>query len=278
MAIVSFWSNSEKETGQTLSSIAVATNMAIQHNYRILIISTGFQEKTLEKSFWSEPKKSLTASMFGLKQQPGLNSGIEGLVKIIQSNRTSPNIVADYARVVFKNRLDVLLSPSTSNISAYNEITKYYADLIKVANKDYNLIFIDIDKRMNENDKKAILQASDMVVLTMKQSMESLNAFLKLKEKNDVLKNEILLIGKYDRYSKYNIKNITRYLRADTYISAIDYNTLFNEASEEGKVADFFLKYRSIKDKNDRNVIFIQETDVTCENILAKLKSLQVRT
>ena len=47
---------------------------------------------------------------------------------------------------------------------------------------------------------------------------------------------------------------------------------------EEGKVADFFLKYRSIKDKNDRNVIFIQETDVTCENILAKLKSLQVRT
>ena len=30
MAIVSFWSNSKRETGQTLSSVAIATSMSIK--------------------------------------------------------------------------------------------------------------------------------------------------------------------------------------------------------------------------------------------------------
>ena len=42
MAIISFCGSDERETGQTLASIAVATMMAIDHNYRILHISTGF--------------------------------------------------------------------------------------------------------------------------------------------------------------------------------------------------------------------------------------------
>ena len=48
MAVVSFWNDfNEKETGQTLAYVAVATNMAIEHNYKILLISTGFGEKTV---------------------------------------------------------------------------------------------------------------------------------------------------------------------------------------------------------------------------------------
>ncbi len=40
MAIITFWSNTEKETGQTMSIAAVAASMAIEHNYKILLIST----------------------------------------------------------------------------------------------------------------------------------------------------------------------------------------------------------------------------------------------
>lgn len=40
MAIITFWSKSKKETGQTMSAVAVATSMAIEHNYKILLIST----------------------------------------------------------------------------------------------------------------------------------------------------------------------------------------------------------------------------------------------
>ena len=48
MAIVSFWSNSKRETGQTLSSVAIATSMSINHNYKVLEIATGFMDKTID--------------------------------------------------------------------------------------------------------------------------------------------------------------------------------------------------------------------------------------
>ena len=42
MAIVSFWSNGKEETAKTLSIVSIATNMAIEHNYKILLMSTNY--------------------------------------------------------------------------------------------------------------------------------------------------------------------------------------------------------------------------------------------
>lgn len=60
MAIVSFWSNIKRETGQTLSSVAIATSMAINHNFRILEVATGFQDKIIENCFWEPGKGNIT--------------------------------------------------------------------------------------------------------------------------------------------------------------------------------------------------------------------------
>ena len=50
MAVVSFWGNNAKETGQTLAVVAIGTEMAIDHNNKILIVSTGFKETTMEET------------------------------------------------------------------------------------------------------------------------------------------------------------------------------------------------------------------------------------
>ena len=47
MSIITFLNRDKKESGQSLSVAAIATLMAIEHNYRILIISTDFNDKTL---------------------------------------------------------------------------------------------------------------------------------------------------------------------------------------------------------------------------------------
>lgn len=278
MAVVSFWGNSRRETGQTLSVVAIGTAMAIEHNYKILVISTGFRDKTMEECFWDKNKNNGMASIVG-QRQPGINSGFEGLVKIIQSNRTSSNIIRDYAKVVFKDRLDILLSPATDDPRVYNSMTQYYKDLVRLADKEYDLVLIDIDKRMNGNDKGTILQVSNAIMVTLKQSIESIDTARMLREKNPASKNNniIFLAGKYDFDSKYNTKNLTRYLKETREISAIPYNKLFDEASMEGQVADFFLKYRGMTDQTDRNVKFIKEANRTCENIIYKLQELQMR-
>lgn len=278
MAIVSFWSNSKRETGQTLSSVAIATSMSINHNYKVLEVATGFMDKTIENCFWQPNRENALNLIPGMRQST-FNSGVEGLVKIIQSNRTFANIVSDYARVVFRDRLDVLPAPKTDNIEDYNRTTEFYAQLAKIASRDYDLVFIDIDKRMPEKSKQDILMQSDAIVLTLKQGLDSMRDIIELRrsDENFQKNNVILLAGKYDKFSRYNVTNMSRELREKRKMLAVPYNTLFFEAASEGAVADFFIKYRGITDQTDRNFIFMQETKRACDEILFKLQELQMR-
>ena len=89
MAIVTFWSDEEKETGQTMSMVALSTYMAIEHNYRILNVSANFKENTLENCYWDSYKsenllKTISKDMNEAQKlrQDSFESGIEGLVRV----------------------------------------------------------------------------------------------------------------------------------------------------------------------------------------------------
>ena len=86
----------------------------------------------------------------------------------------------------------------------------------------------------------------------------------------------MLLIGRYDSYSKYNVKNITRYMKEKKQLLAIPYNTLYFEACSEGKVIDFFLKLKNI-DEADRNRFIANEAIRADEAIIYKLQELQMK-
>lgn len=279
MSIIAFWSREKKETGQTLSIAALSTYMAIEHNYKILDISTEFNNKTLENCFWNLAKQNALAKNLTSTTQVGFESGVEGLLKIINSNKTSNSIVANYAKVVFKNRFDILCSSNTTNYEEYKQICAMYPQIIQVANRDYDLVFVDISKRMPVEQANKILEIADVIVMNITQRLSTIEDFIELRESNDFFKkNNIMLnIGRYDRFSKYNIKNVTRYIKLRKEISAIPYNTLFFEATSESKVAELFLKLRSIKD-GDRNSTFMNETARMSADLLYKLQELQMRT
>lgn len=280
MAIISFWGSSEKETGQTISTIAVSTMMAIDHNANILTITTGFKDRTIEESFWEPGKNSGLQKLLGVNANKNtVEGGVEGLVRVIQSNIARKGVVGNYVKVVFKDRLDVLPSPQTEDPKEYIEISKNYPKLLDFANQDYNMVFIDVDKRMPGEVQKEILLKSDIIVININQGLRSLNELLALRDANEIFRanNILVLIGKYDKYSKYNTKNVTRYLREKKPVLAIAYNTLFSEATTEGKAADYFLRYRNISDKTDRNAIFMEEAKKTCDEIAYKLQELQMR-
>lgn len=86
----------------------------------------------------------------------------------------------------------------------------------------------------------------------------------------------ILNIGRFDQYSKYTIKNISRYLKIKRDIIAIPYNTLYFEAASEENVSDLFLKLRGI-DETERNGSFMKLTKEAGEKIIYKLQELQMR-
>lgn len=278
MAIVAFWSDEKRETGQTLSMVALSTYMAIEHNYKILNVSTNFKDNTLEKCYWNLQKESTFIKKITENETiVGLESGIEGLVKIIKSNKTTPNIVSNYSKVIFNDRLDVLCSPKTQNYSEYLEIAKMYPDILHIANRSYDLVFVDISKRMDEQEVNHILEIADVIIVNITQKLQIIDKFFTLKEENGFFKNNnvLLNIGRYDRFSKYNIKNISRYLRMKNDVLAIPYNTLFFESCSEGKVAEFFLRLRNAE-AEDRNGVLIQEIDRMSKVLLSKIQELRI--
>lgn len=282
MPIVTFWSNTKKQTGQTLSLAAIATSMAIEHNYKILMISTKYNDNTLELCFGSADRNK--ALLKKLVKNPGMavDNGIEGLAKMAYSNRMTPETIQNYTHVIYKNRLEVLYGyreiEDRPTKEEYLKIKGKYKDIVSNANKFYDLVFVDLDKGLEDDLAKDILKISDITVVNVEQKMDMINDFNELMQKENLLnqKGIILNIGRFDSFSKYSVKNISRYTGIKKNISVIPYNTLYFEAASEENVADLFLKIRRVNEI-DRNATFVKEVKQAAEKIVYKLQELQMR-
>lgn len=277
MAIVTFWSSGKEETAKTLSVAAIATHMAIEHNYKILVISTIFNDDTLETCYWKEKDRELIKQIAGNKKD--ITSGIDGLVKATLSNKLAPEIVTDYTRLVFPdNRLEILMGSNAESYYEYEKIRQSYKDVIKAANEFYDYVFVDLNKGLDNEYIREILEISDLIVVNITQRLKLINEFDKLRKEDRIFKadNVIPLIGRYDKYSKYNAKNIARTLGYKGEISVIPYSTLFFEACNEGKTADFFLRFRKLN-PSDRNALFIEEIKKAEDIIIERVRLLNYK-
>ncbi len=279
MSIVTFWSDGREQTGKTTSIVAVATYMAIQHNYKILLVSTSFNDKTMENCYWSEKKQKRNFGLFSSNTNTNIAmaNGIEGLSKLIKSNKIAPENITNYTKIVFKDTLEVLTGYSGYK-EKYDNIKLDYPNVINLASKYYDIVLVDLDKEMGSDVIKEILDMSNLVVINLTQRLSSINKFLETREEIQALKGKksLLLFNKYDKYSKYSVKNISRYMGEKNKVSTIPYNTLFFEACEEARVPDFFLKLRNTQIA-DRNGFFLAEIRRTIENIIYRLQDLQMR-
>lgn len=285
MSIVTFWNDTREQVGKTLSAVAVATQMAIQHNLKVLLISTSYADTTMKNCYWTDGiQKKL--KLFEKGNNIAVESGIEGLSKLVKSNKIQPNIITDYTRVIFKGRLEVLSGYEGSiddteeeNLKNYKEMGECFPELIRLANQYYDMVLVDLDNELNKEIRQEILAMSNLNVLIITQRLASVNYYRDLKEKNKELLSpkNITAIAKYSKTTKYNLKNIVRYLETKEKFSLVPYSILFYEAAEEASVPDLFLKLRKIKDTNDDNYFFISETLNLTNRIVTRLKELQKR-
>lgn len=286
MSIITFWNDGRDQTGKTLSAVAVATRLSIERNSKVLLISTSFADPTIKNCFWSE-EQSKNAALFNMKTTNiAVENGVEGLLKLVTSNKLTPSIITDYTKVIFKGRLEVLAGISgtesrsiETNLEEYKKTERYFIELIKTANQYYDIVIVDLDKMMSSNIRQEILNISNVNVFVMAQKMESINRYKKLKLQGEPgIKNSCVpVIGKYMPGYKYNLKNIARYLGEKKEFDCVPLNFLYMGAAEECGVVDLFLKLRNVKDKTDENYIFMQCVLDLTNNIMKKLQEMQMR-
>ena len=285
MSIITFFNHENTETGKTMSLAAIATYMAIEHNNRILAISTTDKKDRLATCFWGEEKKGkINLGIFGPNTKAvDTENGIKGLGKMFRSNKITPEIITNYTKVVFKDRLEVLLSNEQARYDTEamrNENLRLfglYPSVVEAASRYYDRVFVDLDYNVPVDVREQILKLSDIIILNLNQRLSNIKAFLENKEQNPLLQTPktLLLIGRYDKFSKYNSKNISRFLKEKNQVLTIPYNTLFFEAAEEAGVPDLFLRFKKFYDPDDRNAFFIEEVKRASENIIYRLQEIQ---
>ncbi len=277
MSVIAFWNGGKEQTGKTLSMVAIATYLAVEHNRRILVISTGFEDETLNRCFWEEKRSKRNLGLFGPNTNAEMQEGVSGLARMIKSNKISPENITNYTKIIFTDRLEVLKIFKGSK-SEYEEIKSIYPDIIALANNYYDLVLVDVDNELGAGIVEKILDNANLVVASISQRLLTINNFIELREKMPVLKSKktLLLVGRYDKFSKYTIKNISRYMGEKNKVSTIPYNTLFFEACEEARVPDYFSKFRSI-DEDDRNGFFLAEVRRASDNIIYRLQNIEYR-
>ena len=82
-------------------------------------------------------------------------------------------------------------------------------------------------------------------------------------------------MGRYDRNSKFNTKNVERTYRVKD-IVGIPYNTLFFESANEGGLADFFTQYRKLKPTHPQANL-VNSMEEFSEKMIYRLKELQMQ-
>lgn len=285
MSVITFVNNLEEETGKTMSLVAIATHMAINNNNRILIISTTNKEDKINSCFFEEQQaKKMRLGILGNRTSAiDSESGIEGIAKIARSNKLTPELITNYTKVVFKDRLEIILGadknkrPQTEDDE--KEIAEEYINLISVARMYYDKVFVDLDSNLSEEIRQRIVDSSDLVIVNTSQNFNSLRKLKEKKENSELLQSPktLILVGRYDKFSKYNVKNISRYLEERNQVLTIPYNTLYFEAANEAGVPDLFLRFKKISDSDDRNALFALEVKRAAENIIYRLQELQAR-
>ena len=277
MAVITFYTEGKEETGNTVSTLSYATYYSIVESYKNLLISTGLNDNTMDTSLWPT-RKEKKSGLFG----PNINllsqSGMEELNRIIQSNKLSPEMLTNYTKVALRDRLE-LLSGYKGMEEQYREAQKDYIKIIDLAKSAYDNVIIDLDKGLEIQTKKEILDISDVVVALSTQKSESFETLVNsINNESGLLKkkNTIIALGKYDNKTRYNAKNLARnYLKRTETIETIPYNSLLFEAVQEGKIIDLFLDFRKLKIEDD-NSFFMSEMKKLKDAIYYKVREAQI--
>ncbi len=272
MSIITFLSEDSKETGQSMSISATAIAMAIEHNYKILLFSTDFLDKTLENCFWNINNRK--TGLFSKANVMDVSNGLEGLVRTFASNRASSEVIRSYTKPVLKDRLDILQAPKTVNYKEYISISQYFSQIADTANQDYDIVMIDMSKNMPRESKNKILNISDLVVVNLLQNMTSINNFFKLKSENEFYRrnNVLLMLGKYNPGSKFSSKNVARLLREKNIPMEVPYNILFADECSEGRIVDYILKANTLKEFDNKDTYFVNTLNSTKDYLIYKMQ------
>lgn len=262
MSIITFANFSQYETGQTLMAAAYATCLGIEHNYKILLMTTDFNDKTLENSFWNGYQKDRLKDVVSRNNTTiDTSTGYGGLSRVFGSSHASGEAVASYAKPVFKDRLDIIPAPNTVDFKDFLNMNELFTQVADVGNKFYDVIIVDLYRNLPEETKKKFMDMSTVTLYGLRQNFGDIKSFLDLRMQNEYFRSIKMAsyVSRYQPTSKFTAKNISRYIGSKELPFYLPDNILFTDCCSEGQIVDYILRARTLTNQDSPDFKFYKE-------------------
>ena len=160
------------------------------------------------------------------------------------------------------------------NDSDQKEIMEKMKNIIINAAKYYDQVFVDLKKETKYSEQTEILNMSDIIVFNVEQKFQTIENVFENEEFQKHRNKVIWNICKYDRNSKYNIKNLSRTILKKQTICQTNYNTQVFDTTQEGNLPELLLKFRTIRE-DEENVQFINNMKKLSEEIILRYQNIR---
>lgn len=266
--VIGFWSEAAGVGGTTSNMIITGLTAATEKNKKITLMQGKYDRMRFDYAFSANQDGNLLKEDYGYYNHPGMDDLIEKHLNdeyqrqdfydnLVNVNHTSLCYVPTGARFsedLFKKKMQLV------GKSMIQELKDIEGD-----------VFVELECGYQDNTK-SILDLCDVIVINMNQAVIRTPGFL---QEEHILNKCILLIGRFDSQSRFNLKTIARRTGIpENRIGIIPYNIRFQDSMYEGRVLDF-MEHRYHMDRHNAEYMFFKEVFFATELILRRAEKCE---
>ena len=274
MPIISFWNPTGiGQTGTTATMVSIANSIAITNpKYRILLAQTHFQNMKMESAYFDMDRMRSKGNLDDIT-----DIGVDALERLLRSNKLNGESIGRYSKL--KNTsIEVLYGSFKADKDSFKRVLETIPFMLDYANQSYDMVFVDLTSGTDVKEVNDILAKSDVIVVTMNQDKEIIQAMKKSFDTLKILQEKPVLpiFARYDQFLTYNCRNILRtynfkFDKRDVY--TIPYNSQYFDAINDGKSLEFFISHMKDDIATTREGWFISEVNKASDRLLKMLEN-----
>lgn len=251
--LVAFWSLYHGQACTTANLLATTLASSLALNNKCLVTQTHYKLNNLDFPLIGK-NQELNESEFYR------DLGIDALMRRAKAEPISSDIIRECSiDIIDNNRLNLLIGTKQQDRQTYeNQFGLMLEGVLRKANKFYDYVMVDTNSGYDPITQN-ILKAADIIVINVTQNKHILDEFIENHKDRIDMNKVVFIFGKYDRNSRYNLKNLRRMYKVFNSSNAIGipYCTEYHDALSDGKALKF-IERNITADEDDENYEFIQ--------------------
>ncbi|MEC0371507.1 hypothetical protein [Paenibacillus chibensis] len=269
MSTVAFWSPLQGGSGTSAHTAVAAVTMGMDYRLKLLLAHGGMAKERVEGAFQTA-SYSLDHSLVTFQDH-----GMDALERLCLNRRLTRDNLQDYTLPLLPERVDIVQGNAKQDGTMPGYRKQLLNSICTVANQCYDLVFADAGsgKPKEGSGDQALLEAADMIIVNLNQSIEALDLFFKDGGCPDGIKDKphIVVLGRYDKYSHCTLNNVKRRFGYKGPIHGIPYTTDFLDAWNMRSVLPYLQRSRNLNNRQP-SAAFLESVRLLNKDILTQLE------